>query len=109
VTRKQVEDFFSNNGVVIERTISFRFRDSSQFTFISLSNHLHLIEGNRNITGAALVYMKPEGRAPGYVQNKLDRCEKDHSARFMCIQGLEMCREEDRDLLYNWLDRLLGL
>lgn len=109
VSRKPVEEYFSKNGPVLEKNISFRFRDNSQFTFISLSNHLQLIEGNRNIAGAALVYMKPEGRAAGYVKNKTDRCESDHSAIYMCIQGLEMCSQEDRDLLSGWLDRRLGL
>lgn len=109
VTRKPVEDFLGRNRLLLEKNISFRFRDSSQFTFISLSNHLQLIDGNRNIAGPALVYMKPQGRAPGYVQKKTARCESDQTTRFMCIQGLEMCRQEDRDLLFSWLDSRLGL
>ncbi|MRR20471.1 capsular biosynthesis protein [bacterium] len=109
VSRKPVEDFFSKNRLLIEKNISFRFRENSQFTFISLSNHLQLIEGNRNIAGAALVYLKPEGRAAGYVKTKLARCAEDHSAIYMCIQGLEMCSQEDRDMLFGWLDRRLGL
>lgn len=109
VTRKPVEDYFSKNRLILEKNISFRFRDISQFTFISLSNHLQLIDGNRNIAGPALVYLKPQGRAAGYVQKKTARCESDHSVRYMCIQGLEMCREEDRDMLFSYMDRVLGL
>ncbi len=109
VTRRPVEDYFIKNRLLLEKNISFRFRDTSQFTFISLSNHLQLIGGNRNIAGPALVYLKPQGRAPGYVQKKTSRCESDSSIRYMCIQGLEMCRQEDRDLLFSWLDGILGL
>lgn len=109
VTRKPVEDYLSNNRLLLEKNISFRFREKSQFTLISLSNHLQLIDGNRNIAGPALVYLKPQGRAAGYVQKKTARSENDSSIRYMCIQGLEMCREEDRDMLFSWMDRLLGL
>jgi hypothetical protein len=28
---------------------------------------------------------------------------------FLCIQGLEMCRKEDREKLFRWLDKKLGL
>ena len=91
VNRRLVEEYFSKNGPVLEKNISFRFRDHSQFTFISLSNHLQLIEGNRNIAGPALVYLKPQGHADDYVKSKIALCESDHSAIYMCIQGLEMC------------------
>ncbi|MDZ7633700.1 MAG: hypothetical protein U5L72_04345 [Bacteroidales bacterium] len=109
VNRGPVENFFTRNSLLLEENISFRFRDNSQFTFISLSNHLQLIEGNRNIAGPGLVYMKPQDQGAGYVKNKIARCESDDTAIYMCIQGLEMCREEDRDLLFGWMDRRLGL
>ena len=42
VNRKLIEDYFSKNNSLLIKNISFRFRDHSQFTFISLSNHLQL-------------------------------------------------------------------
>ncbi len=109
VNRKLVEDYFSKNDSVLRKNISFRFRDHSQFTFISLSNHLQLLAGNRHIAGPALAYLKPQGHADDYVDRKIALCENNPVIRFMCIQGLEMCRNEDREKLFSWLDRRLEL
>jgi hypothetical protein len=109
VNRKLIEDYFSKNDSLLRKNISFRFRDHSQFTFISLSNHLQLMDGNRYIAGPAMAYLKPQGRATDYVDKKIALCENNPGIRFLCIQGLEMCRNEDRDKLFSWLDRKLGL
>lgn len=109
VNRKLVEDYFSKNDSLLRKNISFRFRDHSQFTFISLSNHLQLIDGNRHIAGPALAYLKPQGRADDYVDRKIALCENNPGIIFMCIQSLEMCRIDDREKLFRWLDRTLGL
>ena len=44
-----------------------------------------------------------------YVDRKIALCESNPGIRFLCIQGLEMCRKEDREKLFSWLDRKLGL
>jgi hypothetical protein len=109
VNRKLVEDFFSKNDSLLKKNLSFRFRDHSQFTFISLSNHLQLLDGNRHIAGPALAYLKPQGRAVDYVDRKIALCESNPGIKFLCIQSLEMCRNEDREKLFSWLDRILEL
>ena len=109
VNRKLVEDYFSKNNSLLKRNISFRFRDHSQFTFISLSNHLQLLNGNRHIAKPALAYLKPQNRAVDYVDRKIALCENHPDIRFLCIQSLEMCRNEDRVKLFGWLDGILGL
>ena len=109
VNRKLVEEYFGKNDSLLRKNISFRFRDHSQFTFISLSNHLQLLDGNRHIAGPALAYLKPEGHGDDYVDRKIALCENKPGIRFMCIQGLETCRNEDREKLYRWLDGRLGL
>jgi hypothetical protein len=109
VNRKLVEDFFSKNDTLLKKNLSYRFRDHSQFTFISLSNHLQLLDGNRHIAGPALVYLKPQDRADDYVDRKIAICESNPGIRFLCIQSLEMCRNEDREKLFRWLDRKLEL
>ena len=90
---------------LLKKNISFRFRDHSQFTFISLSNHLQLLDGNRHIAGPALAYLKPQDHAEDYVDKKIALCESHPGIRFLCIQSLEMCRKEDREKLFGWLDR----
>jgi len=109
VGRKLVEDYFIKNDSLLRKNISFRFRDHSQFTFISLSNHLQLLDGNRHIAGPALAYLKPQGHADDYVDRKIALCENNQGIRFLCIQGLEMCSSEVRVKLFGWLDKKLDL
>ena len=109
VNRRLVEDYFGRNDSLLRKNISFRFRDHSQFTFISLSNHLQLLDGNRQIAGPALAYLKPQDRADDYVDRKIALCESNPGIMFLCIQGLEMCRKEDREKLFRWLDKKLEL
>lgn len=109
VNRKAVEDFFTKNEPLLREIISYRFRDHRQFTFISLSNHLQLLSGNRNIAPPAVAYLKPENRGPGYIESKVDLCERDPRIIFMCAQSLDRCEEEERKKLFSWLDGILGL
>lgn len=109
VSRLIVKDFFAVNDPILRKNISYRFRDPGQFTFISLSNHLQLINGNRNIARPGLAYLKPENRAPGYIDAKILLCERDQSIIYMCAQSLDMCGEKERDRLFRWLDRILEL
>ncbi len=109
VGRSLVEDFFLKNDSLLRKNISFRFRDHSQFTFISLSNHLQLLNGNRNIARPAVVYLKPENRAPGYIDKKINLCESDPVIIYMCAQSLDQVEEKERMKLFSWLDGKLGL
>jgi hypothetical protein len=109
VNRKHVEDFMMKNDNLLRKNISYRFRDHRQFTFISLSNHLQLLSGNRHIAPPAVAYLKPENRGPGYIESKIALCERDHRIIYMCAQSLDRCEEEERKKLFNWLDGILGL
>ncbi len=109
VNRLVVKEYFDRNDPILRKNISYRFRDPGQFTFISLSNHLQLLNGNRNTAKPGLVYLKPENRGPGYVDAKLRLCESDPSVIYMCAQSLDMCGEQDRKRLFGWLDGILGL
>lgn len=108
-SRRLVEEYFAENDPVLRKNISYRFRDPGQFTFSSLSNHLQLLNGNRNIARPGLVYLKPENREPGYIDSKILLCEHDQSIIYMCAQSLDMCGEQERERLFGWLDGRLGL
>jgi hypothetical protein len=109
VNRLVAKEYFDRNNPILRKNISYRFRDPGQFTFISLSNHLQLLNGNRNIAKPGLVYLKPENRGPGYVDSKILLCERDPSIIYVCAQSLDMCVAQDRDRLFGWLDGTLGL
>jgi len=109
ISRPLVEDYFAENDPILRKNISYRFRDPGQFTFSSLSNHLQLLNDNRHIARPGLAYLKPENRGPGYVDTKILLCERDRSIIYMCAQSLDMCGGQERDRLFSWLDRILGL
>ena len=107
VNRKIIEDFFSHNKKSFEQNISFRFRNYSQFTFISLSNHLQIRNGNSQIASPDLAYLKPYNRPDDYIDRKIKLCESNPGIKFMCVQSLEMCRKEDQEKVLGWMDKIL--
>jgi hypothetical protein len=109
VGRKTIEDFVTRNKALIEKNISHRFRHYSQFTFISLSNHLQLLQGNRLLASPDLVYMQPFGRPKDYIDKKIRLCEKDDTIKFMCVQSLEMCGAEEQEKLLGWMKKRLKI
>lgn len=109
VNRKTVEDFFTRRPDLLKRNISFRFRDYSQFTFISLANHLQLLNGNRHIARPGSAYLKPYNRPADYIDKKINLCESDPGIKFMCVQSLDMCSKEEQGKVFGWLEKILQL
>jgi hypothetical protein len=107
VARKTIEDFYNRERETLENNISFRFRNYSQFTFISLSNHLQLLSGNRQIASPDLAYMNPYNRSDNYIDQKKRFCNNKPSVKFLCVQSLEMCTKKDQDKVLEWMDELL--
>jgi hypothetical protein len=109
VNRKLYEDFFQKNKPLFEKNISYRFRNPAQFTFVALSNHLQLLDGNDNTAPPGLAYLQPFNRPRDYVHNKLRLCEENLEIKHLCVQSLEMCPIEIQDDLFAWLDQILGI
>ncbi|MBE0673982.1 MAG: Stealth CR1 domain-containing protein, partial [Bacteroidales bacterium] len=103
VGRQMVSDFFGRRPDLLEENISYRFRSPSQFTFISLSNHLQLLDGSRHIAAPEVAYLQPQGRSHDYIESKINYCISNENIRFMCVQGLEMCSREEQQKLFGWL------
>ena len=66
--RKTLENFFADNGELLEKTISYRFRDSEQILAPSVAYHLEILNGNRNYGKLNLGYFHPY-----YSENRLNR------------------------------------
>jgi hypothetical protein len=109
VELKTIEEFFGRNRELLEKNISHRFRDYSQFTFISLSNHLQMLNGNRHTAKPEAVYLKPFNRPGDYIEKKIGYCQKHPRIIFLCAQSLDLCSKEEQDKLFRWLDDILQL
>lgn len=109
VSKTSVAQYLGSKITILERNISFRFRDYSQFTFIALANHLQLLDGNRNIARPDLVYLKPVNRPEAYIEEKIRHCESNQDIKFMCAQSLDMCPVSYQERLYGWLEKVMQL
>jgi hypothetical protein len=107
VSRKTAEDFFNKNESLIEKNISYRFRESGQFTFVALSNHLQLLAGNKKTSKPDLIYLQPYNRSKGYIEKKIKLCENNPEIKFMCVQSLELCSKVEQDKVFGWLDKIM--
>ncbi len=106
--RKTLESFFTENGELLEKTISYRFRDPEQILTQSLAYHLEILNGNKNFAKLNLGYLHPY-----YSENRLNRrisrCRKDSRIRSICIQNIEMLSSGQREKIFRWLDTVLNL
>jgi hypothetical protein len=108
MSRKTLQSFFTENGELLEKTISYRFRDSEQILTQSVAYHLEILNGNKNFAKLNLGYLHPY-----YSENRLNRrisrCRKDSRIRSICIQNIEMLSSGQREKIFRWLDTVLNL
>jgi hypothetical protein len=109
INRRRVEDFFNNNMLLLEKSISYRFRNHNQLNFIALSYHLEILNDNRNLKKPDLLYLQPVSRESGYFDRKIRLFEKNHDIKFMCVQSLEMCSQKELNKIFGWLNGVLKL
>lgn len=106
--RKTLKDFFAENRELLEKTISYRFRDSEQVLASSVTYHLEILNGNRNFGILNLGYFHPfysENRT----NRRINRCRKDSRINSICIQSIEMLSAGQREKIFRWLDTILNL
>ncbi len=109
VNKKNAETYFRKNPKVLENQIKHRFRHYVQFNCAAFYYHLEILSGNYNFKSPSFVFMHPFGRAQGYIDKKLHRCEIDGNALFLNVQSLELCPSEDQQKVISWLQKTLQL
>ena len=108
LSRKTLENFFTGNGELLEKTISYRFRDSEQILTQSLAYHLEILNGNKNFKKLNLGYLHPY-YSENRLNRRINRCRKDSRIRSVCIQNIEMLSSGQREKIFSWLDTVLNL
>lgn len=109
VKKQTVSQYFNSNAELVKRNISFKFRHHSQFNFLSLSYHLEILSGNRNIRPPALTYLQPLRRPKNYIDKKINLCESNPDIIYMCVQSLDLCPESDVNKIFGWLEKIMSL
>jgi hypothetical protein len=109
VNRNLVEEYLSKHTDLIRKNLNYRVKNDEQFNFVALSNHLQLLTGNNQIVRPQLVYLQPFNRSKNYIDRKIGICEKNSHIRYMCVQSLELCSEEEQKKIFSWMDKVLNL
>lgn len=109
MNRTRLENFFTKSTTLLQRNISFRFRDQNQFNVSTLSNHLEILSGNKQIQMFRLGYLNPAYHTIKRFKRKVLRCETDLRIKSVCVQSLDMAGPSEQESLYRWLDRFLVL
>jgi hypothetical protein len=108
INRKRIESFYSMNRELLEKNISYRFRDLSQFNVTTLANHLEVLDGNRNIEKLNLGYLVPSYYSRRKLNRKIRRCEQNERVKSVCVQSLDTATKEDQDRIFKWMDQFLN-
>jgi len=108
LSRKTLESFFTDNGKLLEKTISYRFRDPEQILVQSVAYHLEILNGNRNFKKLNLGYLHPY-YSENRMNRRIGRCMNDPRIKSICIQSIETLSSGQREKIFRWLDTVLNL
>lgn len=109
VGKEVVANYFAKNSAILKKNLAYRFRNPSQFTFIALSNHLQLLNGNKHTANPDLTYMQPYNRDDDYIENKIRFCQQNPNIKYICVQSLDMCKTSQQNQVFGWMDSILDL
>lgn len=105
------EHIFGEHPEWLTENIRHRFRQESQFSFISL----YYIEGGkmgvvktRSPKGTTL-FLKPFASKVGYMERKLREGDKNPNLLFGCINSLGETTEQEQRLFDEWMTKRLGI
>ncbi len=106
--RDTLSGFFKNNPEPFTENIQYPFRDTNQFSAISLANHLEIENGTVLLKSADEVMMI-NGETDFFMilKRKIQKIRND-KIQFLCIQGLERLSKKSRKELNSYLQALLS-
>lgn len=108
--RSFFEQYFGEHPDILEKQISYRFRDPSQFnmqcfyyTALALRGECKLITDKKKY-----IYMEP--KEDGSIKKKhLERILADDGALFGCFNSLDKASKENAEMLTGWITARLGI
>lgn len=106
-----IADFYEKNPQHFLSNISYKFRSGKQFNTHEVYYLRMLDAGKVRIKPSSehLLYLKPVNRGKNYLKRKLGMFEKNRDLKFCCMGSLDMALENDRNVLLNWLGKILRI
>lgn len=108
LSRVRLEKYFADKAPLLEKNIADRFRSPDQFLMTSLAYHLEILDGNRQTEKLGLGYLHPY-YSKKRMERRIRRCETDLDIKFVCAQSLDMFSPEDRERIFGWMNKILGI
>jgi hypothetical protein len=108
VNKKRVEDFFNKHKDLLQKNLSYRFRNQLQFNITTLANHLELLAGNKNTMELDLGYIVPSYYSPKRLNKKINRCVTDPSVKSVCVQSLDTASKDDQERIFSFMNTFLN-
>lgn len=104
------ERFFREHQDVLIQNISYRFRQSEQFSPQEVQFLLLQEEGKLCVRSKKdlLFFLQPKGKA-GYVEKKMKRLSQMTHCKFCCFNSLDKATPEERELIVSWIEERLGI
>lgn len=97
-------DYFSQYPDALSANIAYPFRDSAQFSPVSLAYHLNLQDAHPTIdTASHSISVNPSFHQWSLLKTRLSQVKRD-GIRFVCMQSLDESAPAQRDYIYQWLD-----
>lgn len=109
MNKERIQSFYNSNIDLLKENIASRFRNQSQFNITTLSNHLELLDGNKNIARLNLGYLVPSMYSERKLNAKMRRINKDARVKSVCIQSLDTALPSTQQKIFSWMDNILGL
>lgn len=110
LSRTFYEEYFSQSPELLERNISYRFRNAEQFTPQELQYATLYKNGRCELKPVSgnLFFLQPKNKK-GYVQSKLRKLESMKACKFSCFNSLNLASAEDKNLIIETIMKRLGL
>lgn len=111
LSRSFYEGFFGEHPELITQNIRHRFREGTQFSFVSL----FFIEGERQgkvevrPSKGLYTFIKPFSHKSGYMERKLREADQNPHLLFGCINSLGETTPQEQELFCRWIERRLGV
>ena len=103
--KSTLEKYFLEHPEMKAKNIRHRFRDPEQYVLQSLANHIEI----KNKTCVLkndyqLRYIGGSHKKPlRWYKSIMDTTVKDPTILFLCMQSLDLCPQEKREVLFDWL------
>ena len=106
LSRSRLEKFFDQNRQLMEKTISYRFRNSEQLLTTSVAYHMEIEDGNTNFAKLNLGYFHPCYPAKR-IKRRMSRCQENSKIKSVCVQSLDMMESDLQEYIFKQMDMFL--